>query len=460
MSFAIDWEWFDQAFYDRAKRLLGNALNSSNRPAIIVDKIEVKNLYLGDKPPRLEILEIGDLGVDRFRGIFKVKYEGNAYVTLATKVEANPLAVYYQNAPQFSAPTVMGAASSLAMPLNVTLSEIVLSGIVIMVYSKAKGLTLVFRNDPLESIKVTSTFDGIPAIARFLQVQIEKQIRVLFRDELPGILHKLSQKYTNADKTIPPTEPGSPKMKPVALAEINPDLPEISPANMLHLATLGASQRTLSLFTPLIPDAVYRSNLEGLEKGTEKGHRSAALSSEGDVQELLQAQARAHTKNPAFKPKRRVIRLNLNKSKNLVEESTTIETPANLLASPRDLSSRRTSMSDATTVVDPVVLPPVDIPDLSLDQSSAVCVTAAPEKPAELPPTFEEAVAASAPAVQSYDKKPRPMAQPEAKHVADVTSSWGDKHEPQKRVTPKEQVFQEFFCANGYLRLGKPGPVC
>ena len=106
MSFTFNWKSFnEESFYDRAQRLLTGALNRSNKPAIIIDKIIVQNLSLGDEPPELEILEIGDLADDRFRGIFKLNYNGNGSMTLSTKIQANPLNVYANNSPKLL-PTV------------------------------------------------------------------------------------------------------------------------------------------------------------------------------------------------------------------------------------------------------------------------------------------------------------------------------------------------------------------
>jgi mitochondrial distribution and morphology protein 34 len=313
MSFKFNWNSFNEDnFYSRAKTLLTNALNKSNRPHIIVDKIVVKDLWLGEAPPDLEILEIGDLADDRFRGIFKLNYTGDASITLETKVQANMLNVYSQNSPNFSLPTFVGAASSLAMPLNLTLSEIKLSGIIILVFSKAKGLTLVFRNDPLESIKVTSTFDALPGIARFLQVQIENQIRILFREELPSILHKLSLKWTPSPDLKSPeySSPTSPKVKPVTLMEIDPDLPELSPSNMLRLEALIASQQTLNLFTPNIPQAVYRSNLELHERQKNKSKLDVASISKGeDLEGIVKIQSRNYSRSTHKRPRRRVVKI-------------------------------------------------------------------------------------------------------------------------------------------------------
>jgi distribution and morphology protein 34 len=77
----------DAEFYSRAQDLLTTALNKSPKPPIIVDDILVNELNLGSVPPELEILEIGDLAEDRFRGIFKMCYSGDAFLTLKTRVQ-------------------------------------------------------------------------------------------------------------------------------------------------------------------------------------------------------------------------------------------------------------------------------------------------------------------------------------------------------------------------------------
>jgi distribution and morphology protein 34 len=89
MAFNFNWSPLaaDAEFYRRAKDLLTTALNKSPKPPIIVDDILVSDFNLGSVPPDLSILEIGDLAEDRFRGIFKMCYSGDACVTLRTRVQ-------------------------------------------------------------------------------------------------------------------------------------------------------------------------------------------------------------------------------------------------------------------------------------------------------------------------------------------------------------------------------------
>lgn len=184
--------------------------------------------------------------------------------------------------------------------MQITLSNFRLSGFVILVFSKQKGITVVFRNDPLESLKVSSTFDSIPFVRDFLQKAIESQLRILFMDELPAIIHRLSlrlwvpeyaQELERSQKdTVPPDAPVqdpflNPPCDPVdssgnlltssEIGSLSLDSsvemhPLFSQKNLLRLAALADSQRTLSLFTPSIQDVVYRACM-GPEPGDSFG---------------------------------------------------------------------------------------------------------------------------------------------------------------------------------------------
>src|SRR5277367_5529443 len=107
-------------------------------------------------------------------------------------MQANPLNTYLFSKPSFTSPQPVAAATGLTIPLQITLSDIKLSGFIVLVFSRQKGLTLVFRNDPLDSLKVSSTFDSIPFVRDHLQKEIEAQLRILLMDELPAIIHRLS----------------------------------------------------------------------------------------------------------------------------------------------------------------------------------------------------------------------------------------------------------------------------
>lgn len=203
---------------------------------------------------------------------------------------------YLSAKPSFTSPQPLAAAAGLTIPLSITLSEIKLSAFVILVFSKQKGLTIVFRNDPLESIKVSSTFDSIQFVRDYLQKTIEGQLRSLFMEELPSIIHKLSLKLWCPDQLPRDDFEGSreyaddevavdPFAAPPAdavdsmghvldaneLASLSLDGGAevhslFSQKNLLRLAALNDSHRTLSLFTPGIQNAMFRAWLGPLER--------------------------------------------------------------------------------------------------------------------------------------------------------------------------------------------------
>ncbi|KAJ1569678.1 ERMES complex subunit [Cladochytrium tenue] len=208
MSFKVNWPKFSQDFLAKAREQLTKALNKGTKPASMVDHISVVELNMGTKPPDLEILDIGDLAEERFRGIFRMVYNGDAYVVLHTKVQANPL-----NEPKYEFTInkrrsgMLAANKPLVVPMQLRISDLKLRGIIVLVVDRAKGITLVFKNDPLEKVDVSSTFDNVPSIRRFLQNQIEGQLRSMFQEELPQLIHNLSLEFIQ--KKEPSSDPPS-----------------------------------------------------------------------------------------------------------------------------------------------------------------------------------------------------------------------------------------------------------
>ena len=222
--------------------------------------------------------------------------------------QANPLNTYLSTKPSFTSPQPLAAASSLTIPIQITLSQIKLSAFIILVYSNQKGVTLVFRNDPLESLKVSSTFDAIPFVRDYLQREIERQLRTLLMDELPLIIHRLSLRLFNKDyqikeegsanegqdvnaeeKTVDPL--ASPPSDPVDILGNVLDASQIAslsldPGSEMHalfsqknLVCLGAltdSHRTLSLSTPTMRNVVFRAWAGPTERGEIRGSSGKA----------------------------------------------------------------------------------------------------------------------------------------------------------------------------------------
>jgi hypothetical protein len=79
--------------------------------------------------------------------------------------------------------------------MEMRISKVQLKGIVILVVDKDKGVTLVFKSDPLQSLVVNSTFDDVKNIQRMLQSRIESQVRNMFQSQLPQMIHNLSKLF-------------------------------------------------------------------------------------------------------------------------------------------------------------------------------------------------------------------------------------------------------------------------
>ncbi|KAF8309170.1 hypothetical protein DL93DRAFT_2046848, partial [Clavulina sp. PMI_390] len=204
-SFSFQWPRFSDKFHAETTDMLNNALNKGSKPPIIEDKIEVVELNMGTqvRPPELEIRDIGDLTTDQFRGIFKLSYSGDAHIVLRTKVQANPL---HHKKPGMDllggSRRILAAHQPLVVPMNLRLSNFKLNAYVVLVVSKSKGITLVFKTDPLQNVDVSSTFDSIAVIQKYIQKEIEGQLREMFREDLPAIIHKLSQRWIPGNSKI------------------------------------------------------------------------------------------------------------------------------------------------------------------------------------------------------------------------------------------------------------------
>jgi distribution and morphology protein 34 len=98
---------------------------------------------------------------------------------------------------------MLAAKQPLVVPMLLRLSHFKLNSYVVLVVSKQKGITLVFKTDPLQHVDINSTFDSIAVIQKFIQREIEGQLRQMFREDLPGIIHRLSQQWVKAKVEAP-----------------------------------------------------------------------------------------------------------------------------------------------------------------------------------------------------------------------------------------------------------------
>jgi len=193
---------------------------------------------------------------------------------------------YVGSTSSFTSPQPLAAADGLTIPLSITLSQFRLSAFIIVVYSKHKGVTIVFRNDPLESLKVSSTFDSILFVRDYLQTTIENQLRTLIMDELPTIIHRLSLQVLCHRVVRDDGDDGEGEINPLASPPSDPvdskgnvldeaDISALTPGesgeptfqfeslfshlNLLRLKKVAAAHDILSSFTPSLREMHFRA---------------------------------------------------------------------------------------------------------------------------------------------------------------------------------------------------------
>jgi len=191
MAFKFNWTTFDKNFIDEAQSKLTEALNKGITNQMI-GTIKVDELNMGTKAPELEVMEIGDLSEEKFKGIFKITYQGDAYIVIRATVQINPLVIPETPITLSMGSGVIAADQPLPIPVKLRISNLKLSGIAALGFSN-KGITFCFKNDPLEDINVSSTFDRIQAIKKLIERIIKTQISAFLLEDVPELIHNFSK---------------------------------------------------------------------------------------------------------------------------------------------------------------------------------------------------------------------------------------------------------------------------
>ncbi|KAG1867357.1 hypothetical protein F4604DRAFT_1546596, partial [Suillus subluteus] len=122
--------------------MLNNALKKGKKPPVIADRIQVVELEMGIQ------VRHGDLTMDHFCSIFHFTYAGDAHIVFKTKMQANPLNHKQPNIHMMTGSCGMLAAKDpLVVPMLLHLSHFKPDSYVVLVISKQKGITLVFKTD-------------------------------------------------------------------------------------------------------------------------------------------------------------------------------------------------------------------------------------------------------------------------------------------------------------------------
>ena len=145
---------------------------------------------------------------------------------------------------------MVAANQPLIVPMLLRLSNFRLSSYVVLVVSKPKGITLVFKTDPLQNVDINSTFDSFTVIQQFIQKEIESQLRQMFREDLPSIIHRLSQQWIKKSTTVEapylakrPTMYRQPRLETMS----NPDYSRAPPSLRAVSSSLGARRTSATI---------------------------------------------------------------------------------------------------------------------------------------------------------------------------------------------------------------------
>eukprot|EP01111_Echinosteliopsis_oligospora_P005838 TRINITY_DN1955_c0_g1_i1.p1 TRINITY_DN1955_c0_g1~~TRINITY_DN1955_c0_g1_i1.p1 ORF type:complete len:253 (-),score=69.39 TRINITY_DN1955_c0_g1_i1:64-822(-) len=208
MAFQFKWPQFDKEFIVDTKQTLTDLLNQGPTPSIIADRIVVTDLSFGSHPPEIEILDIASVSSCYFKASFKICYEGDGFLQLKTKVQANPISETERHHTRHSVSRIgyLAAKTPLIVPLTVCIKEIKLAGILMVDIKHSPEATecnLRFENDPLQSVVISSSFDDFGSARQKVQNIIEGQLRDFLIQDLPKVARELAAK-------VPPPSPSSP----------------------------------------------------------------------------------------------------------------------------------------------------------------------------------------------------------------------------------------------------------
>lgn len=171
---------------------------------------------------------------------------------------------------------MLAAKEPLVVPMLLRLSNFRLNSYVVLVVSKQKGITLVFKTDPLQNVDINSTFDSIAVIQNFIQHEIEGLLRQMFKEDLPSIIHRLSQQWVKAKVEAPylNRQLSEPRRNRFETAS-NPDIPSYRipryPTDMLQPSPLRRPSYGIAGLGQPRAASVYSASSVGIRSSLSRG---------------------------------------------------------------------------------------------------------------------------------------------------------------------------------------------
>lgn len=271
MSFKFNWNFFNvEELKEHSKVAITKSIAESKRPAIMADPLEVTDIDFGTSPPKLAFDSIKQVEEGRAHIVFRIKYDGDATITLKTRLHANPLReLFISNQwPLFVQPTLVGATNPLEIPFELKLKSIHLDGYMDVVYTK-KGLTVLFSDNMVTHVETESSLDGVPGVNKMITTMLTKVLAEAFEEDVPEMVWKVS----NPDKQSPDPTLGPRRWRQHLIQKTmfrqlglgSAHIPDITPFNTLSLdahipgAILNTRQR------PSVPKTPNGTDGDGID---------------------------------------------------------------------------------------------------------------------------------------------------------------------------------------------------
>lgn len=191
--------------------LLQDAIDSAtDLPNFLLGRIKIVEVDLGIVPPKVQIMDLSELSIDRVKGMAGVEYRGDGRVSIEccllnntenTHESSTFLTSWWPWSSSSSPPLVRITVSSLVIDalfnISVTLSDLEEEKQTI---GPNEGVSIAFLSDPLESVVISTSFDSIPIVNEMARNLVEHLIRWFLNEKLALEIWDMSRKMM---KSIP-----------------------------------------------------------------------------------------------------------------------------------------------------------------------------------------------------------------------------------------------------------------
>lgn len=251
MSFLFNWKQLRSLNIKDEINLILSTISLPELPKN--SKLMIKELSFGDSCPNFELLEIVELDMNKFKGLFKFRYEGELNLVLNSKFEINTIRLI--NFDSFTRPNFILSDKSTIIPVDLNIKNLKIDGILTVVYYNGK-ITVVFRDEPMIDLELNTSIDELLDDELFDEIKttvLDKLIEGVKQD-LPEYIHSLSlndeqEETENASKELATIVPNDSSISDISIH--NSDLVQ-------NNSSMSEMFNTLSLKASGLPDVYQR----------------------------------------------------------------------------------------------------------------------------------------------------------------------------------------------------------